>query len=188
MKSKISSAIVFAFVLALALGVGIGGISAVASDNVTEILPAVGYELGDVNLDKAVNIKDATAIQKYVAGLISFAPLQEKLADADSSTSVNIKDATYIQKQIAGLIGNSGPTTEESSLPMWETPNTTTAPAMTDNTEATERVTEAQTASPTEAVTEAQTASPTEDVTESSATIDDEDSDKPITLPFVPAS
>lgn len=66
--------------------------------------PVPSFELGDVNRDGTVNIKDATAIQKNIAGLISFDEEQNSLADFNEDASVNIKDATAIQKKIAGLI------------------------------------------------------------------------------------
>ncbi len=59
--------------------------------------------LGDANEDSNVNIKDATAIQKHIAGLALLTETGAKLADVDASTIVNIKDATAIQKHIAGL-------------------------------------------------------------------------------------
>ena len=65
--------------------------------------PAVKGLLGDADGNGTVNIKDATAIQKHVAGLITLADAGVKLADVDANTSVNIKDATAIQKHIAGM-------------------------------------------------------------------------------------
>ncbi len=62
------------------------------------------FELGDVNRDGKINIKDATAIQKYVAKLVEFDDEQLALADFNGDTKVNVKDATTIQKKIAGLI------------------------------------------------------------------------------------
>ncbi|MBQ8000860.1 MAG: dockerin type I repeat-containing protein [Ruminococcus sp.] len=59
--------------------------------------------LGDANLDGEVNIKDATAIQKYTAQLEALTDTGLILADVDASADVNIKDATAIQKYIAGI-------------------------------------------------------------------------------------
>ena len=70
---------------------------------VIEAAPAIAGILGDADEDTKVNIKDATAIQKHIAGLITLTQTGEKLADVDSNTSVNIKDATAIQKHIAGM-------------------------------------------------------------------------------------
>ena len=70
---------------------------------VIEAAPAVAGILGDADEDSKVNIKDATAIQKHIAGLITLTQTGEKLADVDSNTTVNIKDATAIQKHIAGI-------------------------------------------------------------------------------------
>ncbi|MBQ4105167.1 MAG: dockerin type I repeat-containing protein [Clostridia bacterium] len=65
--------------------------------------PDVKGILGDANEDGTVNIKDATAIQKHIANLITLSEKGLKLADADGNTNVNIKDATAIQKHIAGM-------------------------------------------------------------------------------------
>jgi len=66
--------------------------------------PVPKYELGDVNRDGNVNVRDATAIQKNIAGLMEFDSEQTALADFNLDTFVNVKDATAIQKKIAGLI------------------------------------------------------------------------------------
>lgn len=62
------------------------------------------YLLGDANLDKKVNIQDATIIQKAVAGLVNFSQVQEKVADVDADKKLSVKDATTIQKYTAGII------------------------------------------------------------------------------------
>ncbi len=60
-------------------------------------------KLGDANTDREVNIKDATAIQKYLASLDELSANGAYLADTDGDGIVTIKDATAIQKYIAGL-------------------------------------------------------------------------------------
>ncbi|MBQ8000861.1 MAG: dockerin type I repeat-containing protein [Ruminococcus sp.] len=65
--------------------------------------PVATGVLGDANLDGEVNIKDATAIQKYTAQLEALTDTGLILADVDASSDVNIKDATAIQKYIAGI-------------------------------------------------------------------------------------
>ena len=57
--------------------------------------------LGDVNGDGVVNVKDATAIQKYAAEMT--VELNLKLADYNKDGYVNVKDATDIQKTTAFL-------------------------------------------------------------------------------------
>lgn len=69
------------------------------STEVTETL----YQSGDVNKDGKLNIRDATAIQKYCAKIIDFDNEALKVADFDDNGKVNVKDATAIQKKIAGL-------------------------------------------------------------------------------------
>ena len=57
--------------------------------------------LGDVNGDGVVNVKDASAIQKYAAEMT--VELNLKLADYNKDGYVNVKDATDIQKTTAFL-------------------------------------------------------------------------------------
>ncbi len=68
--------------------------------------PAPAGLLGDADDDGVVNVKDATAIQKKVAGL-EVASYNEAVADADEDGSINVKDATAIQKWVAGLLTDS---------------------------------------------------------------------------------
>ncbi len=62
--------------------------------------------LGDADDDGVVNVKDATAIQKKVAGL-EVTSYNDAVADADEDGSINVKDATAIQKWVAGLLTDS---------------------------------------------------------------------------------
>jgi len=59
-----------------------------------------GYVIGDVNADKVLNIRDATALQKYVAKL---GKVDKLMADFNGDLDINVKDATDIQKKLAGL-------------------------------------------------------------------------------------
>lgn len=68
------------------------------------IVPEVSFEMGDVNRDGKLNIKDATAIQKHAAKMIDFDAEQITLADYNADGKINVKDATMIQKKIANLI------------------------------------------------------------------------------------
>lgn len=62
------------------------------------------YYLGDADMNGEVNIKDATLIQKSVAGAESIKDAVAILAaDADQNKEINIKDATIIQKFIARM-------------------------------------------------------------------------------------
>jgi len=62
------------------------------------------YDLGDVNKDGKLNIRDATLIQKAIAKMETLDESQNTLADFDQNGKVNVKDATAIQKKIAGLL------------------------------------------------------------------------------------
>lgn len=60
--------------------------------------------LGDADGNGIVNVKDATLIQKVVAGISTFANDTNRAnADANCDKSVNVKDATAIQKYVAGI-------------------------------------------------------------------------------------
>lgn len=66
----------------------------------------IGY-VGDVDLSKNVNIKDATSIQKHTAKIIILTEQSKALADTDISGKVNVKDATLIQKHLAKVVSDS---------------------------------------------------------------------------------
>ena len=81
-----------------------------ASETETTPKPVVKQiRLGDADQNGKVNVKDATEIQKHIAGLteadgvIALTELGLVAADVDANESVNVKDATAIQKFIAGL-------------------------------------------------------------------------------------
>ncbi|MBQ7810353.1 MAG: leucine-rich repeat protein [Clostridia bacterium] len=66
--------------------------------------PKDEFEMGDVNMDGKLNIKDATLIQKYAAKIVDFDEAQKTLADINKDEKINVKDATYIQKVIAKIL------------------------------------------------------------------------------------
>ncbi len=61
------------------------------------------YMLGDTDRDNRLSVKDATTIQKYLAGIVEFSEQQKLNAEFNGDGEVNIKDATAIQKFLAGL-------------------------------------------------------------------------------------
>lgn len=83
-------------------------ISALSSQIETTTAPAPIYRLaGDVNEDSKVNVRDATAIQKHLANIVTLSSVGVALADANGDGKLNIKDATEVQKFIAGLTINN---------------------------------------------------------------------------------
>lgn len=68
----------------------------------------ITYDIGDVNQDGNVDIKDATLIQFYVSTLKELNSEQLALADTNSDGEVTIADATLIQKFLAGLVTELG--------------------------------------------------------------------------------
>ena len=66
--------------------------------------PADELLFGDANLDGKVNIKDATALQKHLAKLLTLSEKNLSVSDTNKDGRITISDATAIQKKIAGLI------------------------------------------------------------------------------------
>lgn len=64
------------------------------------LLKKISYELGDVDLNDMVDVKDATLIQKYLASITTLDETQVSLADFNGDGQVNITDATAIQKYL----------------------------------------------------------------------------------------
>lgn len=60
--------------------------------------------LGDADLDNAVTINDATAIQRHIAKLTTLTDDALKAADADQDGKITVFDATVIQLYLAQLI------------------------------------------------------------------------------------
>lgn len=75
-----------------------------SDDNTGTTAPEDEFMLGDANMDGKLNIRDATAIQKHIAKVITLDETALKLADFTQDGKLNIKDATNIQKKIAGII------------------------------------------------------------------------------------
>ncbi|MBE6794407.1 MAG: starch-binding protein [Ruminococcaceae bacterium] len=79
-------------------------INALSAQIETTTVSAPIYRLaGDVNEDSKVNVRDATAIQKHLANIITLSSIGVALADANGDGKLSIKDATEVQKFIAGL-------------------------------------------------------------------------------------
>ncbi|MDP4120691.1 MAG: dockerin type I domain-containing protein [Bacillota bacterium] len=62
------------------------------------------YQLGDINKDNKIDIKDATLLQKYLAKMTTLTADQLVLADVTKDGVVNIKDVTLLQKYLAKLV------------------------------------------------------------------------------------
>ncbi len=75
-----------------------------AAIDTTPIVTVPNPQLGDVNQDGNVNIKDATLIQKHLANLETLNSEKLKLADTNKDGYVSVKDATQIQKYVAKMI------------------------------------------------------------------------------------
>ena len=67
-----------------------------------------GKLLGDANLDGAVDITDATWIQKYDVKMVKLSDKAKQLADVDQNESVSIIDATLIQRWLNNMKAPEG--------------------------------------------------------------------------------
>lgn len=75
------------------------------------------YKLGDVNFDNEVNVADATAIQKYLAGLLELDGDALRNADFNGDGVVDVADATAIQKFAAGIQADEPDSPGEPATP-----------------------------------------------------------------------
>ncbi|MBQ5399326.1 MAG: starch-binding protein [Ruminococcus sp.] len=82
---------------------------------------------GDVNLDGNFDVRDATAVKRYVAKLITLTNEQKKIADVDKNGDVDVRDATKMQRIIAKL----DTFLEDEQTPTETQPVTQTQPAGT---------------------------------------------------------
>jgi len=62
------------------------------------------FIFGDVNGDDMVNVKDASDIQKYIAGAVMPVDLDEAKGDVNNDGVLNVVDVTEIQKYLAGMV------------------------------------------------------------------------------------
>lgn len=62
--------------------------------------------VGDVDLDGKITIKDASTIQKAIAGIISLTEKQLSVSDVTNDKKLNVKDVSAIQRYIAGIEDN----------------------------------------------------------------------------------
>ena len=64
------------------------------------------YLYGDVNLDKKIDIRDVSAIQKFISSHITFSEIQRIAADVNADGNIDISDATLVQKYVAGKVSS----------------------------------------------------------------------------------
>ena len=69
-----------------------------------------GYQLGDVNDDGCVNMKDLLLLNKYVSGAVGERDIDVPASDVETDNAINAKDPSKLRKVIAGaeeLDGNN---------------------------------------------------------------------------------
>ncbi|MCD8017486.1 MAG: dockerin type I repeat-containing protein [Oscillospiraceae bacterium] len=71
----------------------------------TVAIPEPEYTLGDVNGDGAVDIKDVTALARYVVGIVEISDTTLLgNADVNQDEAVDIKDVMLLARYVAGII------------------------------------------------------------------------------------
>ncbi len=63
----------------------------------------INNDIGEVDCDEVVTVKDATVVQKYLVGLDYLNKRQRVTGDVNRDKTLDIKDVTGIQKMVAGL-------------------------------------------------------------------------------------
>ncbi len=96
MKVYLKLVSVLLILVLLFMGVGVFCVS--AEDTYTK---PEKFVYGDVDMDSVVTVKDATLVQKGVAGITYVTAVQRYLADP-ADEGFNVKNATAIQKYLAG--------------------------------------------------------------------------------------
>ncbi len=92
---------------------------------------------GDVNLDTAVNVRDATLIQKHIANIENLSVDALICANVNDDESINVKDASAVQKYVAGdedpydIGGVIEGATEVTTVPVTTEAEPTTVPITT---------------------------------------------------------
>ncbi|MCH5299493.1 MAG: starch-binding protein, partial [Ruminococcus sp.] len=90
MKKALSLVLVLTMLMSMAC---ISGLSASAATGDQLIL-------GDVNRDGQIDVRDATAVQRFIVHSETFDDVQEYLADVDGRVGIDVRDATQIQRYI----------------------------------------------------------------------------------------
>ena len=73
-------------------------------DNMVTHFDIYVYAHGDANSDGKVSVADATAIQKFLAGISDFSEVQKAAGEVTGDNKLSVNDATKIQKYLAGLV------------------------------------------------------------------------------------
>ncbi len=62
------------------------------------------YEIGDINIDGTIDVRDVTELQLFLADSITLTDEQRALADVNNDGNISINDVTEIQRITAGLV------------------------------------------------------------------------------------
>lgn len=81
----------------------------------TRVIPALGYQPGDINMDGKVDVMDAYYARLVAAKLIAITDQQKTLGDVDGDGKITAADANYIRRFAVKIIA-SLPVTEKTSV------------------------------------------------------------------------
>ena len=81
-----------------------GSYTKVASFSVTDNWEEAPYVLGDVNMDGAIDVIDASVILRYAANLDTLINTQKAAADVNRDNTIDVIDASAVLRYAANLI------------------------------------------------------------------------------------
>ena len=81
-----------------------GSYTKVASFSVTDSWEEAPYTLGDVNMDGAIDVIDASVILRYAANLDTLINTQKAAADVNRDNTIDVIDASAVLRYAANLI------------------------------------------------------------------------------------
>lgn len=99
------------------------------------------FQIGDVNKDGIINVKDAVIIQRKIVNKENFSDENLYIADANGDGNITVADATSIQKYACKMIsslpnnGQEVTTTTSTTNPPTTHPTATTKPTLTTDPE-----------------------------------------------------
>lgn len=126
---------IISLVILLSMAItSIGVVSAYSDNNDAKVTS--NYQIGDVNKDDKINVKDVAHIQRKIVNNENFSAEELTLADVNKDGKVTVADATMIQKYCVKRIssfpskGHDETTTKPSTiiLPTTTKPTLTTDP------------------------------------------------------------
>jgi len=127
MLKKVLCLVIIAMTLVATLAVA--NVGAAQADNSKKTV----CKVGDVDCDEKITIKDASTIQKAIAGIVKLSDRQLPTADTNDDGVINVKDVTVLQRYLAGIEDNDVIGSEIEYYEPVEKPDENKKPSNIDN-------------------------------------------------------